>query len=214
MALTGVLTLVSLLALSSTADVLSATEATTRAHVEAERCLRLCLSELRKAGVSASREPELSSTSLQAADPVSGDVPDDVLTFTPLLGLDPALPGEVLWDTIPVRIQFERDGTETPGDGDDDDGDGRVDEGRVTLYRVLDPSVPTLAEVAVLAREVTRFSVERVAGAPRGMRTIHIQVQMENVIDRAVRSEDVAALAAGGGPRSRYTARGSLALFD
>jgi hypothetical protein len=213
-ALTGVLTLVALMAFSSTADVLSVTEATTRAHVEAERCLRLCLSELRKAGVSPTHDPELSSRGLQPADPVTGEVPDDAITFTHVKGLEAGESGKVEWDTLDHRLQFEAEPGETLGNGVDDDGDGRVDEGRVTLYRVIDPDAPTLAEVAVVAHDVSRFVIERVVGAPRGLRTVHIQVQMENIIDRAVRSDDVGALAAGGGPRTRYTARGSLALFD
>ncbi len=188
-----------LVATVGTADVLSVTQASTRAHLEAERCLRLCLAELRRCKRDASG-PTASATTLQAGDP------DDALVFRQVLGVDPADPREVLrGDTL--RITFEPDGDEVPANGVDDDGDGRIDEGRVALYRVGAPD----QLVAVVAHDVTRFVVRLEEPTPDNV-VVSLEVQVEQVIERAVR--DAASAAPDARPRSRHTARGSLRLLN
>lgn len=197
--LTGIVLGLALVASSGTADVLSITQATTRAHLEAERCLRLCLAELRRCKREGST-PALGATALQPG------APDDVLVFRQVVGVDPADPAVVLWgDTL--RIAFERDGDEVPANGVDDDGDGRIDEGRVAIYRVAAPDVL----VAVAAHDVTRFTARLEEPAP-GQVVVSLEVQVEQVIDRAVR--DAASASPGAEPRASYTARGSLRLLN
>lgn len=197
--LTSIALGLALVASAGTADVLSLTHATTRAHLDAERCLRLCLSELRRS----KREPgtpALGATALQTGDP------DDALTFRQVLGVDPTDPATVLWgDTL--RITFEADGAEVPLNDVDDDGDGRVDEGRVAIYRVGAPDLL----LAVAAHDVSRFALRLEEPAPDHV-VVSIEVQVDQVIERAVR--DAASAAPTARPRTRHTARGSLRLLN
>lgn len=194
--LTSVVLGLSFVAAATTADVLSVTQATTRAHLEAERCLRLCLTELRRARRDGATSPAWSASGLQPGDP------DDVLEFRQALGVDPADPRQVLWgDTL--RIAFAADGEEVPSNGVDDDGDGRVDEGQVLIHFVGSGAPPVVA-----ARDVTRFAVTVEQPAPGALR-IALEVRVEQVIDRAAKGD--------GGPtrpRASYTARGSVTLLN
>ncbi|MCO5166993.1 MAG: hypothetical protein M9894_11570 [Planctomycetes bacterium] len=194
--LTSMVMGLSFVAAATTADVLSVTQATTRAHLEAERCLRLCLTELRRARRDGTTSPTWSASGLQAGDP------DDVLEVRQALGVDPADPRQVLWgDTL--RIAFEPDGDEVPNNGVDDDGDGRVDEGQVVLHVVGSTAPPVVA-----ARDVSRFAVQVDQPAP-GVLRISLEVRVEQTIDRAARGDASAAR-----PRASYTARGSVTLLN
>lgn len=196
----GVLVL-TFVALSTMADVFSVTQSSTRAHVDAERCLRLCVSEIRRARRDEiGSTPSCSGTGLQLGDP------DDVFEFRQALGVDPSDPARVLWgDTL--RLTFEPDGDELLGNGVDDDRDGRVDEGRVAVYRLGAPDVL----VVVAAHDVSRFTVELEQSAT--VMQVTLQLQMESVIERAVR-DDVDEVMSGGGPRARYVTRGSVTILN
>jgi hypothetical protein len=192
-------------AFSTTADVLSVTQATTRSHLDAERCLRLCLAELRRATrdtTESPRSPSWSGSGLQTDDP------DDAIEFRQVTGVDPADPRTVLRGDR-LLITFEQDGDEVPQNDVDDDRDGAVDEGRVAIYRVGAPN----QLIAVLAHEVSRFVVE-VDQPTEDVLRVSIEVRVEQVIDRAVRSDDAGAVATGGGPRRSHVACGSLTLLN
>lgn len=207
----GIMTLVAGL-LGSARDATSVVNTATTAQTEAERLVALVREELRGSGISGQANLQVVGrtivyTRLDRSRPLF----DDAAPLTPP------------WEAQRRVLAFEQDGAEVLGNSADEDRDHLRDEGRLALYvrpaagpdqlvsvlgnDVADPDAPGLP----LAQRRPMFSLDQSGSLPR----VTVVVDVERVLQAAVRSSaDAATLAGGGGPRSRHRSVSVITLLN